>query len=99
MPHLNPPALKSLPLKRWALGAAVGAAVALPALTPTAAHAWWRGGWGWTPGVVVVAPPVVYAPPPPVAYVAPPPVIARPYARWVPGHYDWRGYWIPAHWA
>lgn len=91
MPHLN-----SLSLKRWAAGAALCAVAALPALTPTAAHAWWRGGWG--PGVVVTAPPVVYAPPPPVVY-APPPVVARPYARWVPGHYNRFGRWIPPHWA
>ncbi len=95
MPHLNP-----LALKRMTIGAALCAAVALPTLIPSAAHAWWaRGGWGWRPGVVAVRPPIVYAAPPPVAYVAPPPIIARPYARWVRGHYNWRGRWIPAHWA
>lgn len=84
----------------------------LPLLLPATAHAWWvRGGWGWHGGVfvgvapppVVVGPPVVYPPPslvyaPPVAYAPPPPAVVTPY-RWVPGHYDWRGIWIPGHWA
>ncbi|MBV9747737.1 MAG: hypothetical protein JO157_02870 [Acetobacteraceae bacterium] len=84
--------LSSLALKRWAAGAALCAAAALPALTPTAAHAWWRG-----PAVVVAAPPVVYAPPPPVVYAPPPRYVPRPYARWVPGHYNRFGRWIPPH--
>jgi hypothetical protein len=57
------------------------AAVALAAVVsiPSAAHAWWRGGWGigfgfapfYYPPPVYVAPPVYYPPPaayPPAAY-------------------------------
>ena len=74
-------------------------ALALPILLPRPAYAWWaRGGWGWG-GVAVAVPPVVVAPPPvvvgpPVVAYAPPPV-----ARWVPGHYSWRGFWVPGHWV
>ena len=41
---------------------------------PSQAQAWWRGGWGWGPPVVIVpyvAPPVYYAAPP-VAYYSRP---------------------------
>lgn len=87
---------------------AIGCALAISLFTPNPAQAWWvRGGWGWRPGFavgvvvpppVVVGPPVVYAPPP-VAYV-PAPVVADPYRRhWVPAHYNWRGFWVPGHWA
>lgn len=85
-------------VRRLLAGAALSVAFLVPALTPQPARAWWaREGWGWG-GVAIVAPPV-YVPPrvivtaPPVAY-APPPV-----ARWVPGHYNWRGFWVPGHWV
>jgi hypothetical protein len=94
-------------LARLALGAALVTAVAVPLLTPGQAQAWWHrggwgGGWGWRPGLVI-APPVVvpplyapaYYPPPAPAYYAPPPAYYGP--RWVPGHYDWRGFWVPGH--
>ena len=86
-------------LWRWLAGAMVCMALALPILLPRPANAWWaRGGWGWG-GVAVAVPPVVVAPPPvlvgpPVVAYAPPPV-----ARWVPGHYNWRGFWVPGHWV
>jgi hypothetical protein len=82
---------------RWLTGAAVCAALALPVLLPRPAEAWWaRAGWG---GVAVAAPPVVVAPPP---VVVAPPVVAYarpPVARWIPGHYNWRGFWVPGHWT
>jgi len=77
------------------------AAAAIPLLAPAQAHAYWnRWGWGRGPGVViappyVVAPPAYYAPPP--AYYAP--YAPRPYVRWIPPHRDWRGYFVPGHWA
>ena len=74
--------------------AALAAAAAIPLLAPSPAHAYWTR-WGWTPPVVVAPPPAYYAPPP--AYYAPPP--PRPYVRWIPPHRDWRGYFIPGHWA
>jgi hypothetical protein len=84
-------------LKRLAAGAVLCGAVAFPALVPNAAHAQWAPGWRRP---VVVAPPVVAVPPPQVVYPAPPPVYAaRPYAHWVRAHRDWRGVWIPGHWA
>ena len=96
-----------VPKGKIAVSAAVFAALALTLLAPSPAQAWWArvgGGWVWRPaGVVVpprlvVGPPVIYAPPP-VAY-APPPVVVAPYPRrWVPAHYDWRGAWVPGHWA
>ena len=87
--------LRSAAARRWLAGAAICGAVAVPALLPAPAQAWWaRAGWGWG-GVAVAVPPVYAAPavvvPPPVAYV-PPPV-----ARWVPGHYNRRGWWVPGH--
>ncbi len=85
-------------LKKLAAGAVLSCAVAGPALVPSAAHAWWAPGWVRPPAVVVAGPPVVYAPPPPVAYVQPP-VVVRPYRHWVRGHYNRRGFWIPAHWG
>jgi len=86
----------SLSLKRWLAGGAVCAALAIPALAPSSAEAYWVRRCCWRPGVVVVRPPVVYAPPP-VAYVGPP--RPWPYARWVPGHYNRWGRWIPPHWV
>ena len=84
-------------LKRLAAGAALCGAMALPALVPHAAQAQWAPGWQ-RPGVV--APPVVAVPPPRVVYAAPPPVyVAPPHAHWVRAHRDWRGVWIPGHWA
>ena len=88
---------------RFGIVAAVLAASAVPLLTPTPAAAWWRRGWGygwhpgwgygwrrgccWGPGVVVGAPPVVYAPPPVV--------VGR---VWIRPH--WNGpYWVPGHWG
>ena len=89
--------LKSLTLKRGLAGAALCAAAAFPALTPSPAHAWWRAGWGGP--VVVAAPPVVYAPPPPVVYAPPPRYVPPPYRHWVRGHYNRFGRWIPPHWV
>lgn len=80
-------------------------AFALPLLLPRPAQAWWlRGGVGWG-GVAVAAPPMVVAPPVvivPRPVVAPPPPVvayAPPVGRWVPGHYNWRGFWVPGHWV
>ena len=89
-------------VKRLAAGAALCGAVALPALVPNAAQAQWVPGWRRP---AVVAPPVVAVPPPQVVYAAPPPVYVappyapRPHAHWVRAHRDWRGAWIPGHWA
>lgn len=87
-------------LPRLAATAAVLAAVALPMLLrPVPARAWWVGGVVVPPVPVYVAPPApVYVAPPVMA--APPPVAyAPPVARWVPGHYTWRGFWVPGHWV
>lgn len=86
---------------RWVGVAAAVAAVSLPLLAPTPAHAWWRGGWGpgfyvGFPVPYVVAPPVVYGPPP-VAY-APPQMAYAPRPAWIPGHWQ-GGYWVPGHWG
>jgi hypothetical protein len=94
-------------IKRAALGLAIATVAALPLLTPGAARAWWSGGWGWHPGccwrggvfVGIAPPPVVIGPPvyaPPPVYYAPPPVYGP---RWVPGHYNRWGYWVPGHWV
>jgi hypothetical protein len=85
---------------RLAATAAVLAALAVPLLRPVPARAWWVGGVVVPPVPVYVAPPApVYVAPPVVA--APPPVVyaPRPVARWVPGHYTWRGFWVPGHWV
>lgn len=90
--------LPHLALPRVAAAAAVLAALALPLLRPVQARAWWVGGVVVPP--VYVAPPVVVAPP--VIVAAPPPAVVygpRPVARWVPGHYNWRGFWVPGHWV
>jgi len=59
-------------------------------LPPHQAKAWYDG-WGiWHPNYY--RPPVVVAPPP--VYYAP-----RPYARWIPPHYDPWGRYIPGHWG
>ena len=86
-------------LPRLAATAAVLAALAVPLLRPVPARAWWVGGVVVPPVPVYVAPPApVYVAPPVVA--APPPVVyAPPVARWVPGHYTWRGFWVPGHWV
>ena len=81
------------------LGLAAAAAIPLLA-APAPAHADWHR-WGWRHRVVI-APPFVVAPP---AYGAPPPAYDAPYARpraylrWIPPHRDWRGYFVPGHWA
>ncbi len=31
---------------------------------------------------------VIERPPPP-----------RPAAHWIPGHYNWHGFWVPGHWV
>ncbi len=93
MPNLLP--------HRLLAGAAVAASLLAPVLAARPAHAWWVRGGLYVPPVVVapapvvvLPPPVVVAPPPRVAYVTPPP----PVGRWVPGHYNWRGFWVPGHW-
>jgi hypothetical protein len=67
------------------------AAAAVPFLAPGSAQADWYRPYGWRPRVVIGAP--VFVPPPPVV------VVRGPYAHWVPGHYDFRGYFIRGHWA
>jgi hypothetical protein len=87
-------------MKRLALSGALALAVAAPLLAPTQAKAWWGprwGGWGWGWGwrpAFVVAPPVYLGAPGPYYAAAYPP----PYARWVPGYFDARGYWVGSHW-
>ena len=88
---------------RVVLGAAAIAAFSMTLLTPKPAAAWWdHPGWhyGWrgccwgprlfvgvAPPVVVVSPPVIYAP----AQVGPGRV-------WIRAH--WNGpYWVPGHWV
>jgi hypothetical protein len=85
--------------RRGAMAAAVGlATLAGTALLPHSAHAWWvRGGWGWGGGGVVIGvPPIVVRPP---VVVAPPVAYAQAGPHWMPGHYNWRGYWVPGHWV
>ena len=91
-------------LRCLALGTLVAAAAAVT-FAPSPAMAWWvRGGVVLGPPIVVApplyapAPPVVYAPPPRV-YGPPVVVYPRPYARWIPGHYDYRGSWVRGHYA
>lgn len=88
-------------LRKTLVVAGVAAACLLPMAKP--ALAWRTGvvvGIG-IPAPVFVAPRVVVRAP----VVAPPPVVVvrGPYAplppRWVPGHYNWRGFWIPGHWV
>ena len=82
-------------LRKTLVAAGVAAACLLPMAKP--ALAWRTGvvvGIG-IPAPVFVAPPVVVRPPVVVvhrAYAPLPP-------RWVPGHYNWRGFWIPGHWV
>jgi hypothetical protein len=91
-------------LLRGAGAVALASAVVLPLTVPSTAHAWWRAGWGWGPGIYV-APPVVVAPPvyaAPAPYYAPAPVYAGPaYAPgmvWVaPGWVG--GVWVGGHWG
>jgi hypothetical protein len=71
---------------------------ALPLMAPRPALAWWGGGV-WIGGPGYVGPHYAYVPPPPVYYAPPPIVYAPPVAHWVPGHYNWRGFWIPGHWV
>ena len=59
------------------------------------ARAWWDAWGRWHPDYV--RPPVVVAPPP--VYAPPSVVYPRPYARWIPPHWDRWGRWIPGHWA
>jgi hypothetical protein len=88
------PAVSDKPRRFWRrLPLAVGlgaAALALPLLAPVPARAWWVA-----PGPVYIAPAPRYYYGPPVAYYGP----YAPPVRWVPAHYNWRGYWIPGHWA
>ena len=75
------------------LALALGAAGA--ALLPSHdARAWWDRWGRWHP--YYYGPRVIVGPPP---YYPPPPVYARPYARWIPPHYDYWGRFIPGHWA
>lgn len=54
----------------------------------------YRPGWGygWRGGVYVGVPPVIVGRPAPYAY---------PYSpyRWLPGHYNRFGAWVPPHWG
>ncbi len=71
--------------------AALAFGVVGAALLPShSALAWWDGYGRWHPDYY--RPPVVVAPRPPVYY-------ARPYARWIPPHYDRWGRYIPGHWV
>jgi hypothetical protein len=88
---------------RLVLGAVVAVAAAAT-FAPSPAQAWWARG-GVVVGVpfvvaprVYVAPPIAYVPPP-VVYGPPVAVYPRPYARWIPGHYDYRGFWVRGHYA
>ncbi len=56
------------------------------------AVAWWDVYGRWHPDFY--RRPVFVAPPP--GYVVP--VYPRPYARWIPPHYDPWGRFIPGHW-
>jgi hypothetical protein len=71
-------------LRRPLLSAAVVAVVVGSVALPSAANAWWRGGFvvGIAPPPVYFGPPVVY--PPPVVYAPPPVVYAPPGASYVP---------------
>lgn len=84
-------------IRQLATSAALACAVAAPSLLPAQAHAEWvhRWGWGWRR----VAPPPVVVLPPRIVYTPAPVVVARPYTHWVRPHYNWRGVWIPGHWA
>ncbi len=64
--------------------------VAAGLLPSPAARAWWDGFGRWHPNYA--GPRVYYAPPPPIYY-------ARPYARWLPPHYNRFGRFIPGHWV
>ncbi len=68
--------------------AALALALAIAAV-PVSARAWEHSWWGSRVAIRGVVPAPAYSPP---FYVAPPPRI------WVPGHYNWRGRWIPGHW-
>ena len=73
------------------------ALAALPLVAPKPALAWWSGRV-WIGDPAYVAPPrYAYVPPPPIYYAPPPVVYALPVARWIPGHYNWHGFWIPGH--
>ena len=92
-------------LKRLAASAAIMACVAIPTLTPTAAQAWWHGGWGawhagwgggwgWHPGWGWRG--GVYVGLPPVVVGAPAyPYGAYPYPGYV--YAGWR--WAPGYWG
>jgi hypothetical protein len=63
--------------------AALALGVSAAALLPShEAKAWWDVYGRWHPGFYV-RPPVVVAP--------------RPYARWIPPHYDPWGRFVPGH--
>lgn len=84
-------------LLRAAGAAALTAAVVLPLTIPSTAHAWWRYGWGWGPGVYIAPPAVVVAPP-----VYPAPVYAAPvypaYPAYSPGMIWFPGVWVGGVW-
>jgi hypothetical protein len=69
------------------VAAALGAAAICGSMiVPHPALAWW--------GPAYAGPPRVYYAPPPAYYYA-----APPRAHFVPGHYNWRGFWVPGHWV
>lgn len=92
-------------LLRMAGIAALTAAAVLPVTVPSPAHAWWRAGWGWGPGIYV-APPIVVAPPVYAAPVyaapayAPGPVYAAPAPGMIWVAPAWiGGVWVGGHWG
>jgi len=65
--------------------------VSATALLPShEAKAWWDSWGRWHPNYYYVTPGYVV----PRVYYVP-----RPYARWVPPHYNAWGQFIPGHWA
>lgn len=86
--------------KRAVVTAAITASCVLPTASPALA---WRTGvvvGVAVPAPVFAVPRVVVAPPvvvPPVVIV--PGAYRPPPPHWVPGHYSWRGFWIPGHWV
>jgi hypothetical protein len=84
-------------LKPLVIAGVTGAAASVPLLTPSTAHAYWRGGvWIGVPAPGYYAPPPVYAPPP-AAYYAPY-YGYHPHRFWVRAHWNgWR--WVPGHWV
>ncbi len=92
-------------VKKMTIGGLLAACVAGPLLAPSPAQAWWarpgwgwgwHGGWGWRGGVFIGGPAFVAAPP---VVVAPPVAYAPAPYRFIPGHYDPWGRWVPPHWG